>query len=30
MYDHVLKADNSQVVLDPRQLRDVIRKYFAN
>ncbi|WP_010631590.1 LCP family protein [Sporolactobacillus vineae] len=30
MYDDVLKANNSQVILDPTQLRNTIKKYFTN
>ncbi|RYM02845.1 LytR family transcriptional regulator [Sporolactobacillus sp. THM7-7] len=30
MYDDVLKANNSQVVLDPTELKNVIKKYFTN
>ncbi|WP_274399808.1 LCP family protein [Sporolactobacillus sp. CQH2019] len=30
MYDDVLQANNSQVVLDPGQLKNVIKNYFTN
>ncbi|RYL92494.1 LytR family transcriptional regulator [Sporolactobacillus sp. THM7-4] len=30
MYDDILKANNSQIVLDPAELKDTIKKYFTN
>lgn len=30
MYDDVLQANNSQVILDPGQLKSVIKNYFTN
>lgn len=30
MYDDVLQANNDQVILDPTELKDVIKTYFAN
>lgn len=30
MYDDILKANNSEIILDPTQLRNTIKKYFAN
>lgn len=30
MYDDVLKANNSQIILNPTQLRNTIKKYFTN
>jgi polyisoprenyl-teichoic acid--peptidoglycan teichoic acid transferase len=28
MYDDILKANNSQIVLDPQQIKDIVSKYF--
>ncbi|WP_100486882.1 LCP family protein [Sporolactobacillus pectinivorans] len=30
MYDDILKANNSEIVLDPGQLQNVIKQYFTN
>ncbi|MFD2617494.1 LCP family protein [Terrilactibacillus laevilacticus] len=30
MYDDILKANNSQIILNDQQLKDIVKKYFSN